>query len=38
LTEAGSCKGVATSAAVIACLESDRRVDLDVSGTRSTQK
>lgn len=38
LTEAGSCKGVATSAAVIACLESDRRVDLEVSGTRGTQK
>lgn len=38
LTEAGSCKGVATSSAVIACLESDRRVDLEVSGTRSTQK
>jgi OOP family OmpA-OmpF porin len=38
LTEAGSCKGVPTSAAVIACLESDRRVDLEVSGTRSTSK
>lgn len=38
LTEAGSCKGVATSSAVIACLESDRRVDLEVSGTRSTKK
>jgi OOP family OmpA-OmpF porin len=38
LTEVGSCKGVPTSSAVIACLESDRRVDLDVTGTRSTQK
>ena len=38
LTEAGSCKGVPTSAAVIACLESDRRVDLDVTGTRVNQK
>jgi len=38
LTEAGSCKGVQTSAAVIACLESDRRVDLEVSGTKSTSK
>ena len=38
LTEAGSCKGVSTSAAVIACLESDRRVDLEVSGTRVTSK
>jgi OOP family OmpA-OmpF porin len=38
LTDAGSCKGVSTSVAVIACLESDRRVDLEVSGTRSIQK
>lgn len=38
LTEAGSCKGVTTSSAVIACLESDRRVDLEVSGTRSNSK
>ena len=38
LTESGACKGVSTSAAVIACLESDRRVDLEVSGTRNTQK
>jgi OOP family OmpA-OmpF porin len=37
LTEAGACKGVPTSAAVIACLESDRRVDLEVSGTRSSK-
>jgi OOP family OmpA-OmpF porin len=38
LTEAGACKGVPTSAAVIACLESDRRVDLEVTGTRNNQK
>lgn len=33
LTDAGACKGLPTSAAVIACLEPDRRVDLDVIGT-----
>lgn len=38
MTESGACKGVPTSAAVIACLEPDRRVDLEVSGTRSNQK
>lgn len=38
LTEAGACKGVSTSAAVRACLESDRRVDLEVSGTRVNSK
>lgn len=38
LTESGSCKGIPTSAAVIACLASDRRVDLEVSGTRSNSK
>jgi OOP family OmpA-OmpF porin len=34
LTDAGACKGLSTSAAVIACLEPDRRVDLDVTGTK----
>jgi OOP family OmpA-OmpF porin len=34
LTDVGACKGLPTSAAVIACLEPDRRVDLDVMGTQ----
>jgi OOP family OmpA-OmpF porin len=38
LTDAGACKGIATSAAVIACLEPDRRVDLDVMGTKPAKK
>lgn len=38
VTDAGACKGVHTSAAVIACLEPDRRVDLDVVGTQATKK
>ncbi len=38
LTGAGACKGIATSAAVIACLEPDRRVDLDVMGTKPAKK
>lgn len=38
LTDAGACKGVHTSPAVIACLESDRRVDLDVMGTKAGKK
>ena len=38
LTDVGACKGIATSAAVIACLEPDRRVDLDVMGTKPAKK
>ena len=38
LTDAGACKGIQTSAAVIACLEPDRRVDLDVMGSKPVQK
>ena len=38
VTEAGACKGIHTSAAVIACLEPDRRVDLDVVGTQAPKK
>lgn len=38
LTDAGACKGIQTSAAVIACLEPDRRVDLDVMGSKPAKK
>lgn len=38
LTDAGACKGIPTSAAVIACLEPDRRVDLDVVGSKPANK
>ena len=38
LTDTGACKGIATSAAVIACLEPDRRVDLDVMGSKPAKK
>jgi OOP family OmpA-OmpF porin len=38
VTDAGACKGIQTSAAVIACLEPDRRVDLDVIGTKPAKK
>jgi OOP family OmpA-OmpF porin len=38
LTGAGVCKGLPTSAAVIACLEPDRRVDLDVLGSKPAKK
>lgn len=38
LTGAGVCKGLPTSAAVIACLEPDRRVDLDVMGSKPAKK
>lgn len=38
LTAAGTCKGLPTSAAAIACLEPDRRVDLDVMGTKPAKK
>jgi OOP family OmpA-OmpF porin len=33
-TAEGKCKGIKTSAAVIACLQPDRRVDIDVTGSR----
>lgn len=38
VTDAGACKGVHTSTAVIACLEPDRRVDLDVIGSKPGKK
>lgn len=38
MTEVGTCKGIHTSAAVIACLEPDRRVDLEVTGTQPAKK
>lgn len=38
LTDVGACIGIQTSAAVIACLEPDRRVDLDVIGTKPAKK
>jgi OOP family OmpA-OmpF porin len=38
ITDAGECKGIATSAAVIACLEPDRRVDIDVLGSKPGNK
>ena len=38
LTAAGTCKGLPTSAAAIACLEPDRRVDLDVMGSKPAKK
>jgi OmpA-OmpF porin, OOP family len=38
ITDVGACKGIATSAAVIACLEPDRRVDLDVLGSQPVKK
>jgi len=38
ITEAGVCKGIPTSTAVIACLEPDRRVDLDVMGSQPAKK
>jgi OOP family OmpA-OmpF porin len=38
ITDAGECKGIHTSAAVIACLEPDRRVDIDVLGSKPANK
>ena len=38
ITDVGACKGIATSAAVIACFEPDRRVDLDVLGSQPVKK
>ena len=37
-TDSNDCKGVDTSPAVIACLQPDRRVDLDLSGTQLNSK
>ncbi len=34
VTKAGDCKGTKPSASLIACLQPDRRVEIDVSGTR----
>lgn len=38
VTDVGACKGVHTSAAVVACLEPDRRVDLNVIGSKPANK
>ena len=38
VTAAGDCKNIKTSAAVIACLEPDRRVDVEVTGSRPASK
>lgn len=38
LTAAGTCKGMPSSAAAIECLEPDRRVDLDVMGSKPAKK
>lgn len=38
VTDASACKGVHTSTALIACLEPDRRVDLDVIGSKPSKK
>ena len=34
MTKAGECKGIANSKLMIACLQPDRRVELEVSGSR----
>lgn len=34
VTRAGDCRGNAASAALIACLQPDRRVEIEVTGTR----
>jgi OOP family OmpA-OmpF porin len=34
VTKPGDCKGSKASAALIACLQPDRRVDVEVTGTR----
>lgn len=34
VTAAGDCKGTSATAALIACLQPDRRVEIEVSGTR----
>lgn len=38
VTDANTCKGLHTSAAVIACLEPDRRVDVSVSGSQPAKR
>lgn len=38
LTSPSTCKGLPTSAAAIACLEPDRRVDLEVIGSKPAKK
>jgi OOP family OmpA-OmpF porin len=38
MTSADECKGIQTSKEVIACLEPDRRVNIDVSGTKPANK
>jgi OOP family OmpA-OmpF porin len=38
LTDVGACKSITTSPAVIACLEPDRRVDLEVTGYKPAKK
>jgi len=38
VTDAGVCKGLPTSADVIACLEPDRRVDVDVLGSKPANR
>jgi OOP family OmpA-OmpF porin len=38
MTNVGECKGIQTSKEVIACLEPDRRVKIDVSGTKPANK
>ena len=34
VTKPGDCKGSKPTASLIACLQPDRRVEIDVSGTR----
>ena len=38
MTQADECKGIQTSKDVIACLEPDRRVNIDVSGSKPGNK
>lgn len=38
MTQADECKGIHTSKEVIACLEPDRRVNIDVSGSKPAYK
>ncbi len=37
-TDSNDCKGIKTSPAIIACLQPDRRVDLDTSGSDPSKK
>ena len=34
VTQAGDCKGNTQTAVLISCLQPDRRVDIEVTGTR----